>query len=282
MLSYRHAYHAGNFADVFKHIVLVLILEALRRKDKPFLYLDTHAGAGRYDLRGAMAAKNQEYAHGIGRLWNSPAPPAAVAAYVDSIRALNPPSAALPRWYPGSSRIARHLLRPGDRMLLAEKHGADSALLRAEFSGDHQVRVYREDGYHLLKSKLPPREHRALVLIDPAYELRDEPERVFEGLQEGYRRMATGIFAAWYPVTLKVNADGLRNKLRDSGIRRILNTELCVHPRDNPLGMNGSGLLIINPPWQLDETIQELLPWLWRTLSPAGQGDHFVQWLVEE
>jgi 23S rRNA (adenine2030-N6)-methyltransferase len=282
MLSYRHAYHAGNFADVFKHVVLVLILEALRRKDKSFLYLDTHAGAGRYDLRGEMAAKNREYASGIGRLWNAPAPPAAVAAYLDAVRALDPHAPASPRWYPGSPRIAHHFLRPGDRMLLAEKHGADSALLRAEFSGDKQVRVCREDGYHLLKSKLPPREHRALILIDPAYELRGELDRVFDGLQEGYQRLATGTFAIWYPVTPKINADTLRQKLRESGIRRVLNTELCVLPRDNPLGLNGSGLLIINPPWQLDEAIQGLLAWLRQVLSPAGQGNHFVQWLIGE
>ncbi len=282
MLSYRHAYHAGNFADVFKHIVLVLLLEALRRKDKPFLYLDTHAGAGRYDLKSEMASRNREYLDGIGRLWKAPTPPAAVTAYLDAIHALNANAPALPRWYPGSSRIARHFLRRGDRMLLAEKHPADGALLRREFSGDRQVRVSREDGYQLLKSQLPPREHRALVLIDPAYELCDELERVYAGLKAGHQRMATGIFAAWYPVMPKLNADGLRAKLLESGIRRVLNTELCIHPRDNPLGLNGSGLIIVNPPWQLDEAIQGLLPWLWRTLSPAGRGDHFVRWLAGE
>ena len=167
-------------------------------------------------------------------------------------------------------------------MLLAEKHPADSALLRAEFSGDKQVRVFREDGYQLLKSKLPPREHRALILIDPSYELRGELERVYEGLQEGHRRMATGIFAIWYPVMPKVNVDILRNHLRESKIRRILSAELCIHPRDNPLGMNGSGLIIVNPPWQLDEAIHGLLPWLWQTLSPGGRGGHSVQWLAGE
>jgi len=282
MLSYRHAFHAGNFADVFKHVVLVMILEALRRKDIPFLYLDTHAGAGRYDLRGKMADKNREYMDGIGRLWNAVSPPAAVMAYLDTVRAINPHATDLPRWYPGSSRIARHFLRQGDRMLLAEKHPADGALLRAEFAGDKQVRVFKENGYHLLKSKLPPREHRALVLIDPAYELRGEVERTYEGLQQGYQRMATGIFATWYPVMPKVHVDGLRKNLQESGIRRALNTEFCIRPRDNPLGMNGSGLIIINPPWQLDKAVQSLLPWLWQILSPDGQGDFFVRWLVEE
>ncbi|HTT08527.1 MAG TPA: 23S rRNA (adenine(2030)-N(6))-methyltransferase RlmJ [Gammaproteobacteria bacterium] len=282
MLSYRHAYHAGNFADVFKHVVLVLALESLRRKDKPFLYLDTHAGAGRYDLRGEMAVKNREHAGGIGRLWNAPAPPAAVTSYLDVIRMLNPHASAPPRWYPGSPVIARHFLRRGDRMLLAEKHPADGALLRAEFSGDRQVLVFREDGYHLLKSKLPAREHRALILIDPAYELSGETERAYEGVQEGHRRMATGTFTIWYPVMPKVNINGLKKRLHESGIRRIVNTELCIHPRDNPLGMNGSGLIIINPPWQLDKAIDNLLPWLWRTLSPDGRGDFYVRWLVEE
>ncbi len=281
MLSYRHGFHAGNFADVFKHVALVLLLENLKRKDKGFAYLDTHAGAGRYDLRGEMARKTGEAATGILKLWNAPDPPPTVAEYLNCVKALNAGN-GMPRWYPGSPLIARARLRPQDRMLLAELHPADAPLLDLEFRGDKQVQVHREDGYQMIKAKLPPHERRGMVLIDPAYELRDEPARIVRGVQDACQRWATGIYAIWYPIMPKVPARKLHEALAASGIRRILVTEFCLFPRDNPLGMNGSGMIVINPPWHFDTEIAALMSWLLQQLDPADQGESIVRWLVPE
>jgi len=281
MLSYRHGFHAGNFADVFKHVALVLLLDHLKRKDKGFAYLDTHAGAGRYDLRGEMARKTGEAATGIFKLWNASEVPAIVTTYLDIIRALNGGN-GMPRWYPGSPLIARALLRPQDRMLLAELHPADAPLLDLEFRGDKQVQVRREDGYHMLKAKLPPHERRGMVLIDPAYELRDEPVRIVRGVQEACQRWATGIYAIWYPIMPKVPARKLHEALAATGLRKILMAEFCLFPRDNPLGMNGSGMIVINPPWQFDTEIAALMTWLRQQMDPGNQGESIVRWLVPE
>jgi 23S rRNA (adenine2030-N6)-methyltransferase len=291
MLSYRHGFHAGNFADVYKHVILTVLLAALRRKAKPFVYLDTHAGAGRYDLRSEMARKNREHESGIVRLWEvarSPTPlPAAVGTFLDCVRAINPvrggaASSPAPRRYPGSPRVARQLLRPRDRMLLAELHGSEIPLLRREFAGDRQVQVFAEDGYHLLRSKLPPREHRGLVLIDPAYERRDEVAHVLQGVADGHRRFATGVFAVWYPIMPKIAVRKLQQGIAAAGIRKVLVAELCVFPDDNPLGINGSGMIVVNPPWQSDEELRAVTEWLWPVLSPQGLGRRRVEWLVPE
>jgi 23S rRNA (adenine2030-N6)-methyltransferase len=290
MLGYRHGFHAGNFADVFKHVVLTALLLGLRRKDTPFVYVDTHAGAGRYDLRAEMAQKTREYETGIARVWGRTDAPAAVAAYLAAVQAANrsspppdrvPPTAkAIPRWYPGSPCVARHFLRAGDRMLLAELHGADASQLTREFGSDRKVQVVRDDGYHLLKSHLPPLERRGLVFIDPAYELRNEINRVIDGLQEGYRRWATGIYAIWYPIMPKIAVALLRRRITDIGIRKVLCTELCVLPDDNPLGMNGCGMILVNPPFKLDEELRDTVPWLWSSLAETRQGRHGVEWLA--
>lgn len=281
MLSYRHGFHAGNFADVFKHITLVLLLEHLKRKDKPFVYIDTHAGAGRYDLHGEMAHKTREAESGILKLWAAPEPPATVTTYLDAVRTLNTGDGK-PRWYPGSPRIARALLRPQDRLLLAEMHPADAPLLQQEFRNDAQVQVLREDGYHLLKSKLPPHERRGMVLIDPAYELHDEPARIVQGIVDASRRWATGMYAIWYPIMSKVPARKLHEGLAATGLRKILIAEFCLFPRDNPLGMNGSGLILINPPWKFDTELAGLMSWLQDHLDTSGQGESTLRWLVPE
>lgn len=291
MLSYRHGFHAGNFADVCKHVVLTSLLGALRGKDKPFFYLDVHAGAGRYDLRSAMARKHREHESGIDRLGGCADAPPAVAAYLEAVRAINPcpPSAERRRetyktykWYPGSPRIARHWLRPHDRMLLAEWHPAEAALLAREFRGDALATVVSGDGYPLLKARLPPPERRGVVFIDPSYELRDEVDSVLDALKEGHRRWATGIFAAWYPILARVRIRPLHDGVVASGIRRVLVAELCVYPKDNPLGMNGTGMLLINPPWRLEEELRAVLPWLWQKLAVNGAGGIRIDWLVPE
>ncbi|CAI8886327.1 23S rRNA (adenine(2030)-N(6))-methyltransferase RlmJ [Methylocaldum szegediense] len=280
MLSYRHGFHAGNHADVFKHLVLTLLVCSLLRKEKPFFYLDTHAGAGRYDLGSAMARKNREYKTGIGLLWEVEDAPEAVQDYLETVRLLNPDGKL--RFYPGSPRVVRHYLRSADRMLLCELHPNEVKVLSEEFAGDKQVKIHHLDGYQALKALLPPPERRGLVLIDPAFELRDERRRLLDALKEGYRRWATGIFAVWYPIQDRATADDFLRRLQRTGIRKILLAEFSVFDSDETPRLNGSGMVIINPPWKLEENLRTLLPWLWKKLAVDGQGKWRVEWLVGE
>ncbi len=278
MLSYRHAFHAGNFADVFKHVLLVQLIRALHRKDKPFCLLDTHAGAGRYDLHSPPARKNREFAGGIGRLWNQSGLSSELADYVARVRALNPDGPL--RYYPGSPRLARALLRPGDRLLLTELHPAEHAALKAEFAGDRQVAVHHQDGYAAPKALLPPPERRGLVLIDPAYELKDEFDRLLEAVQVIHRRWATGIVALWYPILDRAPSLRLQRTLQQLEIPAMLCAELGLYPYDGPPGLHGCGMILVNPPWKLDETLGRLLPELLRWLRVGEHGQTRLEWLT--
>jgi 23S rRNA (adenine2030-N6)-methyltransferase len=279
-VNYRHAFHAGNFADVFKHVVLTLLFQALRRKETPFCYLETHAGAGRYDLGGEAAQKSGEYRDGIGRLWEWPDPPAELLPYLAAVRAVNRTTTL--RFYPGSPRLARHFLRPQDRMMLCELHPEAASLLEAEFAGDRQVRVRVFDGYQGLKAYLPPEERRGLVLIDPPYEREDEFERVLTGLRAAHRRWATGMYTVWYPVKARAPVARFHRELQQSGIRKILLAELLSYPEDTAFRLNGSGMLLVNPPWRLDRVLGELLPRVLARLPHAADGRAEVAWLVPE
>ena len=274
MLSYRHAFHAGNHADVFKHLVLSLLLQSLLKKEKAFFVLDTHAGAGRYHLGSEMARKNREFADGIERLWGLPQVPEEMGPYLEAIRTTNPGQEL--RWYPGSPRILRHFLRPQDRLVLSELHPSEAREITREFAGDRQVRVEPADGYQTLKAQLPPRERRGLVHIDPAYELRDERRRVLEALADAHRRWATGIFAVWYPIQDRATADDFLRRLARLGLPKVLVTEFCVLPEE-AFRLTGSGMILVNPPWQLDEQLRHLLPWLSTQLGVGGHGT----WQVE-
>lgn len=280
MLSYRHGYHAGNVGDVLKHAVLALLIEALKKKPAPFAYLETHAGAGRYDLSAAQAEKTGEYREGIGRLWGRDDAPEALAPWLSAVAALNAPGTAL-RYYPGSPRVARHLLRAQDRMVLMELHGSEYPVLKQEFAGDKQVAVHHRDGYEGLKALLPPAEKRGLVLIDPSYEVKSEYAQVVEAVQAAHRRFPGGIIAVWYPVLARELTDGFKDAFRASGLRKILDVELTTRP-EGAVGMRGSGMLVLNPPWQLDATMETLLPWLGQVLDPERLGHGFVTWLVPE
>lgn len=283
MLSYRHSFHAGNFADVHKHLALSLLLQALCRKDAPFCYLDTHAGAGFYDLRDDSAQKTGEYRNGIERLWRSESVPPVLRHYLESVTAAN--AEANPgelHYYPGSPWLARHWLRPQDRMVLCELHGSEYPRLKQLFHGDRQVAVHHQDGYQGLKAFLPPKERRGLVLIDPAYELKDEFERVAESLVQAHQRWESGIYALWYPLIAHKPVAGFYARLRASGVRKILLTEFQVQDETSTNAMTGSGLLIVNPPWRLDEQLRESLHWAWRQLARQGQGGVTVDWLVPE
>lgn len=275
MLSYRHAYHAGNHADVLKHCIQSLLLTALCRKDKPFIYLDTHSGAGRYDLTSAMATKNGEFRTGIDRLWHTRNPPESAAPYLFAVGQLNPRHPL--RSYPGSPRIARALLRPGDRLLLNEIHPTDLALLKHEFADDARTRIHQFDAYEALKALLPPKERRGLVLIDPAFELKTERQRLLDGLQEAKRRWSTGIYAVWYPLIDRHFADDLLRRLGRQGWDEIIVAELTVGSASKGASLSGSGMAVINPPWQLDTQLRELLPWLADKLGVSGGGGYRLQ-----
>ena len=280
MLSYRHGFHAGNFADVFKHVILSLLVRAQLRKDKPFFYLDTHAGSGRYKLDSTMAQKNREFAGGIARLWKLAEAPASVRVYLDAVRALN--AAEGLKVYPGSPRIARHFLRPQDRVVLCELHSKEVEHLQEEFRGDRQAHVYRMDGYQGLKAFLPPAERRGVVLVDPAFELKDERARLLEAIASAHKRFPTGVYAIWYPLQDRQTADWFRRQITRSGIRNILAAELRIFDEDVPLRMNGTWMLVINPPWRLDEELKTTGPWLWKALSPEGQGGfRLEEWVPE-
>ena len=279
MLSYRHAFHAGNHADVFKHWILSLILEALIRKEKPFFVLDTHAGAGRYMLDGEMAQRNGEFRGGIGRIWTTSERYPALAPYLSAIRTTNPGRDL--HWYPGSPRIMRHFLRAQDRMILTELHPTDRVILSREFEGDRQVRVEARDGYEALKALLPPKERRGLVHIDPAFERKDERARLAEAVQEAHRRWATGIYAIWYPIQDRSGADDLCRRIRRLGIPKTLVAE-CNIAAPSPERLTGSGMIIINPPYPLEETLATELPGLVQALEMPEGGSHRLEWLVSE
>ncbi|MBI3897999.1 MAG: 23S rRNA (adenine(2030)-N(6))-methyltransferase RlmJ [Gammaproteobacteria bacterium] len=277
-MNYRHIYHAGNFADVFKHLLLVRLLESFKRKDKGFAYLETHAGAGAYDLQAADAGKTGEYLEGIGRLWKEPI--AGVEEYLAAVRAHNPNGRL--RYYPGSPGIAHSLLRPQDRMRLAECVPEECAHLQVAFADDKRVSISCADGYTALKAWLPPPERRGLVLIDPPYERSDEWERLRLALAFAVDRWPTGTFAVWYPLKVGAPVERLKSKLVAAGIRKVLVAELNVWPMDTPFRLNGCGLLIVNPPWQLDAELPALLEPLAKQLQQGPNAAAEVSWLVPE
>ena len=281
MLSYRHSFHAGNHADVLKHIVLMLILENLKLKDKGFYYLDTHAGVGRYQLSSDEAEKTGEYKEGIGRLWERTDLPQEISHYVDLIKNLNFGAKAL-RYYAGSPLIAAQLLRPQDRALLTELHPRDFPLLRNNFKEFKNISVKCDNGFQQLKATLPPKERRGLVLIDPPYELKEDYDLVVKVAEEGYKRFATGTYAIWYPVVLRQQTKRIFKGLQASGIRKILKIELAVRPDSDQRGMTASGMAVINPPWTLENQMKAMLPYLVKTLVPEGTGSWTVEWITPE
>ncbi|MCW8875225.1 MAG: 23S rRNA (adenine(2030)-N(6))-methyltransferase RlmJ [Gammaproteobacteria bacterium] len=260
MLSYRHSFHAGNHADVLKHLVLTSILAYLVRKDKPLCYLDTHAGAGGYALQGVQAQKNREYETGIGCLWERDDLPAPLADYVELVRRFNPGSEL--QYYPGSPWLARQLLRSTDRLFLHELHPADCAALREQSAGDRRVKVSCTDGYQGCIALVPPMERRGLVLIDPPFEVKSDYLRAIETLHQAYRRFATGVYALWYPVVERARVDQLEGALRATGIPGVDRYELGVARDRRGHGMTASGLLVVNPPWILRQEMEQCLPWL--------------------
>lgn len=262
MLSYRHAFHAGNHADVLKHLLLIQLTRYLGQKDKPFWYVDTHSGAGCYALDAGYAAKLSEFREGVGRLWERKDLPPAVAEYVALVRELNPDGRL--RAYPGSPWVALHTMREQDRLRLFELHSKDARLLKENFeAAGKRVIVEAGDGFAGLKAVLPPPPRRGLVLIDPSYEDKQDYERVFHELKEGLARFPTGTYAVWYPQLTRLDAHELPERLKRLPAKGWLHVALRVStPAKDGFGMHGSGMFVLNPPWTLFATLQETMPYL--------------------
>lgn len=280
-MNYRHAYHAGNFADVLKHATLAMVIAHLKQKDAPFRVIDTHAGPGIYDLAAEQAEKTREWRQGIGRLLAPGAEPLpaaaaeALAPYLAAVRALNGGDAL--SLYPGSPWLARHLLRRGDRLVVNELHPEDAAELKAHFARDRQTKVLALDGWIALKSLLPPPERRGVVLVDPPFEAPGEMDRLVTGLRAGLARFATGIYLLWYPIKTVAAIDALYAALLPVCPKPPLRVESFVRaPRDAQV-LNGAGLAIINPPYRLEEQLAAVLPEITRRLAVAPGAYHRLE-----
>jgi 23S rRNA (adenine2030-N6)-methyltransferase len=276
VVNYRHAFHAGNFADVHKHVVLLALLERLKQKPKPLLYLDTHAGRGSYDLRAEDATRSGESREGIVRLAGRPVRSADLARYLQATHAMH----ATPSRYPGSPLLALGALREGDRAVLVEQQPTEAQALKQATSGRREVAVVCGDGYAALKTYLPPRENRGLVLIDPPYEAETEFADAERALRLGLSRWPNGVFALWYPIKAGAQSQRLNAALQASGLRKLLRLELTIRPADSPIGLNGSGLVIANPPWKFDGEMREALAELHAALEAKGAAR--VEWLAGE
>jgi 23S rRNA (adenine2030-N6)-methyltransferase len=287
-VNYRHHYHAGNYADVFKHVLLLQLIRAMQRKEKGFLYLDTHAGRGGYDL--AMPSvlpdgrtREAEYPAGIGRFWGTPGLPAAIGDYLELVKRFNERRGgeAELRFYPGSPWIAKLLLRPQDRMALCELRADDAEALDFDFARESGVKVMAMDGYTGLKAQLPPPEKRALVLIDPPFESRDEFADIDRAVGEALRRLPGAVVAVWYPITERAWTAGFRQSIEMLKTPALF-VELLIAGDGSQLRMKGCGLLVLNPPWQIENEFRAVLPALVERLrlDPGAKAE--CGWLVPE
>jgi 23S rRNA (adenine2030-N6)-methyltransferase len=281
-MNYRHAFHAGNFADVLKHTVLVGLIEALKAKQTPFAYMDSHSGRGRYELSGEEAKRTGEAIDGIQRLLSATKLPSLVHIYVNLVRAYNGGGSDL-SLYPGSPVLASLLMRDIDRGILCELHPEESAMLKQVLRGDSRFAVHARDGYAAMNALLPPKERRGVVLIDPPFEAQDDEFRIIEkALADARRRWPTGIYAIWYPIKLRQHVQPFHRWLAASGFPRVLVAELLLHPDNSGLRLNGCGMAIINPPWKFERQLEELLPCLKTHLAQGRFGQHRLEWLVNE
>jgi 23S rRNA (adenine2030-N6)-methyltransferase len=280
-VNYRHAFHAGNFADVFKHSVLCRILHYLRAKPAAFRVIDTHAGAGLYDLSGPEASRGGEWHDGIERLMAAQlaVPVAALLApYLEVVGALNERGRLTV--YPGSPALARAWLRPQDRLIACEIEPQAAAALRRNLRGDVRIKTLALDGWTALGAYVPPKERRGLVLVDPPFEQDSDFFRLARGLTAAHRKWATGIYALWYPIKGRREPDALAKSLRRLGTAKILRAELNVAPLSDPTRLNGCGLILVNPPWTLESELSVLLPALVGILGREGQGGFKLDWLT--
>lgn len=274
-MNYRHAYHAGNFADVVKHAVLALVIEHMKLKPAPFRVIDTHAGVGLYDLASEPAQKTGEWREGIGRVMGAAFTPRAaelLAPYLGVVRALNPQGGL--KHYPGSPLVARRLMRSGDRLIVNELHPEDQSELQRLFARDRQVKVMALDAWVAIKALLPPPERRGVTLIDPAFEEVGELDRLIDALREATRRFATGTFLLWYPIKEMRPVAGFRRKLAALGLPRATAIEVMIRGADDETRLNSAGLIVVNAPFTLAANLEALLPELVRVLA-QGKGAGF-------
>ncbi|MDD7910224.1 23S rRNA (adenine(2030)-N(6))-methyltransferase RlmJ [Pseudovibrio exalbescens] len=283
-MNYRHIYHAGNLGDVLKHTVLAAIITYMKKKDAAFRILDTHAGIGIYDLTSDEAQRTGEWQNGIGRIIDEDIP-SDVAEVLDPwlgvVRAMNPQGTGIDM-YPGSPIIARDLMRNQDRLTLTELHPDDFRTLTDNFGGDKHVKLIELDAWLALGSFLPPKERRGLVLIDPAYEVEDEFERLLEGVQRGWKRWQTGTFALWYPIKERKTVNRLIANMEAYGIRNVLGLELGSGRIGPEKPMVSSGMLVVNPPWTLKQKMETALPWLCDKLKRGPGAAWSVQQVIDE
>ncbi len=282
-MNYRHAFHAGSFADVFKHAVLGRILHYLRRKPAAFRVIDTHAGAGLYDLSGAEARRGGEWHDGIERLLATPlAAPVTelLAPYLDVVGALNERGRLTT--YPGSPALARAWLRPQDRLIACELEPHAAAALNRNLKGDTRIKTLAIDGWTALSACLPPKERRGLVLVDPPFEQDSDFVLLARGLGLAYRKWATGIYALWYPIKGRSEPEALAKRLRRLAIPKMLRAELLVGPLSDPARLGGAGLILVNPPFPLEKELSVLLPVLAKVLGRGGKGGFKLDWLAGE
>ncbi len=279
-MNYRHAYHAGNHADVLKHAVLARILDHMKKKAKPFRVIDAHAGIGLYDLAGIEAGKTGEWEGGIGKMEAPFAPDveALLQSYREVIRALNPQGGL--RLYPGSPELALRLMRGEDRMIAHRLHPQDALPLERHPLNDQREDVTSMDAETCLKAKLPPPERRAVVLIDPPYEIRNEAEKTVRMVAQGLRRFAQGIYVVWYPLKADNTAETVLTGIAQLGLPATLKVELRVREAFSAGGLAGSGVLILNTPWKLDKELRLLVSALAQRLGLGNWGQGSVEWLV--
>lgn len=273
-MNYRHIYHAGNFADVLKHSVLIALIQSLLHKNTAFCYLETHAGTGCYDLFSEAAQKNKEFENGIKKIIEANDPPHLIQDYLACIAKLNKPNEW--RYYPGSPFFARYFLRTEDRIILSEWHPEEMHALKKFFAEDKHVAIHKQDGYQSLKAFLPPKERRGLVFIDPPYEKNNELMSLPTLLTQTIKRFETGIYAIWYPIKSERENTLFHRELKEKIERPFLTAELCIYPQ-MAQQLNGSGMAIINPPWKIDQRLNETLAWLWNVLHHDPAEDTFFK-----
>jgi len=288
-MNYRHIFHAGNFVDVMKHSILALVIEHLKKKNKPFRVIDTHAGIGCYDLSGDEAQRGGEARSGIGRLYDAiDTMPAdlrdLLAPYFKALESCNPDGQG--RWYPGSPKIARALMRDNDRLIANELHPDDNAILRQHFVRDRQAKILSQDAWVFLKSSLPPKERRGVILIDPPFEQPGEFDRLIKGLSAGTRRFATGIYLLWYPIKDKQKVSLFMDTAMLLGLPNLISAEMYVRQpgpgRHKSSALYGSGLLIHNAPYGLVPALRMLLPALANILADHNEGSATIVDLTDE
>lgn len=278
-MNYRHIYHSGNFSDVVKHFVLTLIMQKMCEKDAPFCAIDSHAGIGLYDLGAHEVSRTLEYRGGIKKLCDQGSVDPVFKPYLDAVHVYNRGIGDL-QWYPGSPCIMRAFLRQQDRLLLSELHPIDCETLKKNFRHDAQVQIFHQDGYVSLRALLPPLERRGVVLIDPPFEKKEEFDLVLKGILEAYRRFSTGIYLVWHPLKDRKGVQKFYDKLSAAGIAGILAVEFLVEKVPTSTKLNGCGLVIINPPWQLEEALTSSLKVLASYLGCHESGETKVMQLT--